>query len=131
MLKGFRDFIMRGNLVELATAFIMATAFAALITAFVGFVMSIISKIFGGPPNFDDYTPGDILVGPVITALIAFLIIAAAVYFMIIVPYDKFQERRKRGMEDEPEPIAEDVAILQEIRDLLAAQQGRTPGGTV
>jgi large conductance mechanosensitive channel len=127
MLKGFKDFLMRGNLVELAVAFIMATAFAAVVVAFVGFIMSIVSKIFGGPPNFDDYTPGDILVGPVITALIAFVIIAAAVYFIVVVPYDRYQARRQRGLEEEPAPIAEDVALLQEIRDLLARQADRRP----
>lgn len=125
MLKGFRDFIMRGNLIELAVAFIMATAFAAVITAFVAFILSIISKIFGGQPNFDRYHPGGILIGPLITALVAFVIVAAAVYFVVIVPYDSFQERRKRGEEGEPAAIAEDVALLKEIRDLLAAQGNR------
>jgi large conductance mechanosensitive channel len=57
MLKGFKDFIMRGNLVEVAVAFIMATAFATVVTAFVGFIMSIVSKVAGGPPNLDDMPP--------------------------------------------------------------------------
>ncbi|HET6625854.1 MAG TPA: large conductance mechanosensitive channel protein MscL [Nocardioidaceae bacterium] len=131
MLKGFKEFIMRGNLVELAVAFIIATAFAAVVTAFVGFIMSIISKIFGGPPSFDDMHPGGILIGPVITALVAFLIIAAVVYFLVVVPYNKLQERRVRGMEPEPEAIAQDTALLQEIRDLLAARNAAgTTGGS-
>ena len=126
MLRGFKEFIMRGNLVELAVAFIIATAFAAVVTAFVGFVMSIISKVFGGPPDFDDMQPGGILIGPVITALVSFLLIALVVYFLIVVPYNKLQERRARGQEPEPLAPAEDVALLQEIRDLLAA---RNPSG--
>ena len=128
MLQGFKDFIMRGNLVELAVAFIMATAFAAVVTAFVGFIMSIVSKIFDGPPNFDTYTPGGILVGPVITAVITFIIIAAVVYFIVVTPYTKMQERINAGMEPEPETLSQDVVVLQEIRDLLAA--GNTGAGS-
>jgi len=128
MLKGFKDFIMRGNLVELAVAFIIATAFAAVVTAFVGFIMSIISKVAGGPPNLDDMHPGGILIGPVLTALISFLIIAAVVYFLVVVPYNKLQERRARGQEEAPTPPAEDVALLTEIRDLLANGTRPTSG---
>ncbi|HEU5044075.1 MAG TPA: large conductance mechanosensitive channel protein MscL [Nocardioidaceae bacterium] len=128
MLKGFKDFIMRGNLVELAVAFIIATAFAAVVTAFVGFIMSIISKVAGGPPNLDDMHPGGILIGPVLTALISFLIIAAVVYFLVVVPYNKLQERRARGQEEAPTPPAEDVALLTEIRDLLANGSRPTSG---
>jgi large conductance mechanosensitive channel len=128
MLKGFKDFIMRGNLVELAVAFIIATAFAAVVTAFVGFIMSIISKVAGGPPNLDDMHPGGILIGPVLTALISFLIIAAVVYFLVVVPYNTLQERRARGQEEAPTPPAEDVALLTEIRDLLANGSRPTSG---
>ena len=120
MLKGFKDFIMRGNLVELAVAFIMATAFATVVTAFVGFIMSIVSKVAGGPPNLDDMHPGGILIGPVLTALFAFLMIAAVVYFLVVLPYNKLQERRARGKEEAPTVPAEDIALLTEIRDLLA-----------
>jgi large conductance mechanosensitive channel len=121
MLKGFKDFIMRGNLVELAVAFIIATAFAAVVTALVEVIMSFISK-FGGQPNFDKVKLAGVVVGPFITALVAFLILAAVVYFFIVVPYNKLQERRARGQEPEPEAPAEDIALLQEIRDLLAAR---------
>ena len=128
MLKGFKDFIMRGNLVELAVAFIMGTAFAAVVTAFVAFIMSIVSRLVGGPPNLDKMAPGGILIGPVLTALFAFLIIAAVVYFLVVVPYNKLQERRARGREEAPAPPAEDVALLREIRDLLAARDRADTG---
>jgi len=118
MLKGFKEAIMRGNLVELAVAFIIGGAFATLVTAFVGFVMSIVSKIFDGPPNFDSVAPWGILIGPVITAMIAFLVLAAVVYFVVVAPYQKLQERRARG--EEPAPPSEEVLLLTEIRDLLA-----------
>jgi large conductance mechanosensitive channel len=128
MLKGFKDFIMRGNLVELAVAFVIATAFAAVVTAFVAFIMSIISTVAGGPPNLDDMHPGGILIGPVLTALVSFLIIAAVVYFLVVVPYNRLQERRARGQEEAPTPPAEDVALLTEIRDLLANGSRPTSG---
>lgn len=62
MLKGFRDFIMRGNLVQIA--FVIATAFATVVIAFVGFIMSVVSKVAGGPPNLNNMHPGGILIGP-------------------------------------------------------------------
>lgn len=128
MLKGFKDFIMRGNLVELGVAFVIASAFAAVVTAFVAFIMSIISTVAGGPPNLDDMHPGGILIGPVLTALVSFLIIAAVVYFLVVVPYNRLQERRARGQEQAPTPPAEDVALLTEIRDLLANGTRPTSG---
>jgi large conductance mechanosensitive channel len=126
MLKGFKEFIMRGNLVELAVAFIIATAFAAVVTALVDVIMGFIGK-FGGQPNFDKVAIAGVLVGPFITALISFVIIAAVVYFFVVVPYNKLQERRARGQEPEPAAPAEDVALLQEIRDLLAARSSDRP----
>ena len=121
MLKGFKEFIMRGNLVELAVAFIMATAVAAVVMALVDVIMGFIGKL-GGQPNFDAVKIAGVVVGPFITALIAFVILAAVVYLFIVVPYNKLQERRARGQEPEQIAPAEDVALLQEIRDLLAAR---------
>jgi large conductance mechanosensitive channel len=122
-MTGFKNFILRGNLVELAVAFIMATAFAAVVTAFTAIILDLIGKA-GGTPNFSKYTPGGVHVGAFITAVVTFLIIAAVVYFFIVMPYTKAKER----FFPSPEPgTPEDVKLLQEIRDLLAAQQG---GGT-
>jgi large conductance mechanosensitive channel len=126
MLKGFKEFIMRGNLVELAVAFIMATAFTAVVTATVGMIMDLIGKA-GGTPDFSKFHPNGIHVGTWITAIISFVILAAVVYFFIMVPYNKLQERRARGQEPEPEAPAEDIALLTEIRDLLARQTDRQP----
>ncbi len=125
MLKGFKEFIMRGNLVELAVAFIMAAAFAAVVTSTVAVIMDLIGKV-GGTPNFSKYAPGGIHVGTWITAVVSFLIISAVVYFLIVVPYNKLQARMSRG--EEPAPPAPDIALLTEIRDLLAGQRG---SGTV
>lgn len=121
-MTGFKNFILRGNLVDLAVAVIIGTAFAAVVTAFTGMVLSAISKVMDGKEaNFDEFAPGDVLVGPFLTALIAFLILAAVVYFFVVTPYVKAKER----FFPSPEPgTPEDVVLLQEIRDLLA---GRTP----
>jgi len=119
MLKGFREFILRGNLVELAVAFIMATAFATVVTATVGLIMGAIGKLAGGPPNFDDYQPGDLPVGAFLTSLVSFLILAAVVYFFIVTPYNTLQARRAKG--EEPAPASAEVTLLTEIRDLLVA----------
>jgi large conductance mechanosensitive channel len=121
-VTGFKNFILRGNLVELAVAFIMATTFAAVVTAFTAIVLDLIGKI-GGTSNFSDYTPGGVHVGVFITALITFLIVAAVVYFFIVVPYTKAKERWFPS----PEPgTPDDIKLLQEIRDLLAARNGDT-----
>lgn len=121
-MKGFRDFVLRGNLVELAIAFIMATAFAAVVAAFTTIVMDIVGKV-GGVDSFSDYTPNGIHVGAFITATITFLIIAAVVYFAVFLPYLK---ARERFFPPEEAATPEDVALLTEIRDLLA-QQRNTP----
>jgi large conductance mechanosensitive channel len=123
MLKGFKDFIMRGNLVELAVAFVIGGAFASVVVATVTLIMDIVGKV-GHTPSFSDYQPGGIHVGAWITALISFLILAAVVYFLIVTPYNKLQERMSRG--EEAAPPAPDIALLTEIRDLLANR----PGGT-
>ena len=122
-MTGFKNFILRGNLVELAVAFIMATAFATVVVAFTAIVLDLIGKA-GGTSNFSDYQPGGVHVGAFITAVITFLIIAAVVYFLIVTPYTKAKER----FFPSPEPgTPEDVKLLQEIRDVLIAQQ---TGGT-
>lgn len=122
-MSGFKNFIMRGNLVELAVAFIMATAFAAVVTATVGMFMDLIGKA-GGTPNFSSYAPGGISVGVFLTTVVSFLILAAVVYFVVVVPYMKAQE--KYFPKAEP-GTPEDIVLLQEIRDLLASQAGPRP----
>lgn len=117
-MDGFKNFIMKGNLVELAVAFIMATAFAAVVTATVGMLMDVIGKI-GGQPDFSSWNPGGVSVGTFLTALISFLILAAVVYFAIVKPYTSAQERWFPKAE---EGTPEDIALLEEIRDLLRAR---------
>jgi len=125
-MTGFKNFILKGNLVELAVAFIMGLAFAAVVTATVALIMDIIGKI-GGQPDFSNYAPGGVSVGAWITALISFLILATVVYFFIVVPYTKAKE--KFFPADEPGTPA-DVELLTQIRDLLAGREGGTTGGS-
>jgi large conductance mechanosensitive channel len=126
-MTGFKNFILRGNLVELAVAFIMALAFAAVVKATVDLVMGIIGKA-GGHPDFSTFRPGGLLIGVWITAVIAFLITAAVVYYVIVVPYTKAKERY---FPEEPEGTPADVALLTEIRDLLLEQRGGTTPTTL
>jgi large conductance mechanosensitive channel len=125
-MTGFKNFILKGNLIELAVAFIMGLAFAAVVTATVTLIMDIIGKL-GGQPDFSNYSPGGVSVGAWITAVISFLILAAVVYFFIVMPYTRAKERFFPA--DEPGTPA-DVELLTQIRDLLAGRQGGTTPGT-
>ncbi|MBS2936503.1 MscL family protein [Nocardioides sp. J2M5] len=124
-MTGFKNFILRGNLVELAVAVIIGTSFAAVVTAFTEMLLSAIGRVTNGSEvNFDTLKPGGVLVGPFLTALVAFLILAAVVYFFVVVPYTKAKDR---FFPAEPAGTPADVALLEEIRDLLKAQGGTTP----
>jgi large conductance mechanosensitive channel len=118
MLKGFKDFLMRGNVVDLAVAVVIGAAFGTVVKAFVDVIMSLVG-LLGDTPNFNDIKPGGVPVGALITALVAFVIVAAAVYFVVVMPLNKLAERRARGLEPESEAPSEEVALLTEIRDSL------------
>ena len=137
MLKGFRDFIMRGNVIELAVAVVIGTAFNNVVTQFTkSFVEPLIRVISGGKQVsgkvrlsgqgadavFMDW-------GAFINALIAFVVTAAVVYFIFVYPMNKLAERRKRGEEPEPEAPSDEVRLLTEIRDALVAGNGRAGAG--
>lgn len=117
-MTGFKNFLLRGNLVELAVAFIMGGAFATVVKATVDLVLGIIGKA-GGKPNFNDIQPGGLPVGAWITAVIAFVILAVVVYLVIVKPYTAAKERLFPA---EPEGTPADVVLLEEIRDLLKGQ---------
>jgi len=120
-MTGFKNFLLRGNLIELAVAFIMGTAFATVVTAFTKVIMGLIGKA-GGHPDFDSYQPGGLPVGAFLTALVTFIIIAAVVYFLVVVPYTK---ARARYFPTEAEGTPEDVQLLTEIRDALVQRNGQ------
>lgn len=116
-MKGFKDFVMRGNLVELAVAFIIATAFATVVKAFTDLLLGIIGKA-GGKPDFNAFKPAGLPVGAFLTALVSFLIIAAIVYFFVVKPYEAAKRRfSKTEVDAAPD---EEVVLLREIRDALS-----------
>lgn len=129
MLKGFKDFLLRGNVVDLAVAVVVGAAFGAVVNAFATDVIGGLIGVIGGTPDFGnagvEVGDGKIVIGSTITALINFLIVAFAVYFFVVMPVNKLMERRKRGVEPEIEATPEDIALLQEIRDLLAQRGGQ------
>jgi large conductance mechanosensitive channel len=120
-MTGFKNFILRGNLIELAVAFIMAAAFATVVKATVDLIMGLIGKA-GGQPDFNAWKPGGLPFGAWVTAVVSFLILSAIVYFLIVKPYTVAKERFFPA-EDAGTPA--DVALLEEIRDLLAARGGQ------
>jgi large conductance mechanosensitive channel len=97
-VKDFRAFLVQGNVIELATAFVIGTAFAAVVKALVDNVVNPVIAIPGGKPNFDSYVAtingSKVLYGTFITALVSFVLIAAAVYFAFVLPYTRFKARR-------------------------------------
>jgi large conductance mechanosensitive channel len=137
MLKGFKDFLLRGNIVELAVAVVIGTAFTALVTAFTtSFLEPLIGLLGGGGVDGGVATVDgqQFTWGAFVNAVITFVLTAAVLYFLVVVPMKRIVERRARGQE--PGPVAPtQVELLVEIRDLLRAQQGpgsggRGPGGT-
>lgn len=131
MLKGFKEFIMRGNVVDLAIAVVIGTAFIALVKAFVDDILTPIVAAIFGQPNFGDLTftinSSHFLYGDLIDAAITFVSVAAAVYFFVVVPLNKIAERRARGQAPAPAELPPDIALLTEIRDLLASRDGTAP----
>jgi large conductance mechanosensitive channel len=129
MIKGFKEFILRGNVVDLAVAVVIGAAFTTVVKALIdGFITPLIAAIFGktdvtGVAAFK-INNAQFSLGLILNAIINFLLVAAAIYFVIVMPLNALAERRKRGLEPEPEAPAEDVLLLQEIRDLIRARGG-------
>ncbi|MEV6969452.1 large conductance mechanosensitive channel protein MscL [Hamadaea sp. NPDC051192] len=139
MLKGFRDFIMRGNVVDLAVGVVIGAAFATLVTSFTDtFLTPLITMVgAGGEDNIGGFIklPGKtaedlqngIPVGKFASAIVAFLLTAAVVYFLVVLPMNKFADRfKKNGKDAAPALPPEEIQLLREIRDALVAAN-RTP----
>ena len=124
MLREFKEFLMKGNIVELAVAFVMGVAFAAVVNSFVNdLIMPILAMIFG-KPSFDDltFTINDAVFryGSFFNAVLSFVLIAAAIFFVVVKPYNMYMERRRQGLEPEPPAAKSDeVIVLEEIRELM------------
>src|SRR5882757_9650895 len=90
MLKGFRNFITRGNVLDLAVGVIIGAAFGAIVDSLVKDLITPIIGMMGGTPDFSAVKVGSISIGNFINAVLAFLIKAAGLYFLIIVPFNRF-----------------------------------------
>ncbi|SEJ36606.1 large conductance mechanosensitive channel protein MscL [Demequina mangrovi] len=128
MLKGFKDFILRGNVVDLAVAVVIGTAFTAFVTSIVdGLINPLVAAIFGQPDltgvGHFIINDAEFSIGVILQGLFNFLAVAAAVYFVIVMPLNKLAERRKKGEPAPDEPVAPtEIELLTEIRDALRAR---------
>jgi large conductance mechanosensitive channel len=124
MIKEFREFILRGNVVDLAVAVVIGAAFGAVVKAFVDDLVTPLIAAIGGQPDFAALTftinESVFRYGDFFNAIVAFAIIAAVIFFFVVKPLNALAARRKTEA-PEPEAPAEDVRLLTEIRDLLQA----------
>jgi large conductance mechanosensitive channel len=135
MIKGFRDFLMRGNVVDLAVAVVIGVAFTAVVSALVADIITPLIAAIAGKHDFGSLTftihKSTFKYGAFINAVISFVLVAAAVYFLIVLPMNKMAEIRKARLaaqghvEEEGDAPSDEVLLLTEIRDLLSAQQPR------
>lgn len=106
MLKGFKEFIFRGNVVDLAIAVVIGSAFTNIVNALVKDIITPLIGVIGGQPDFSflktTVNGSDFLIGDFINALISFLIIAAVVYFAVVLPMSKLLAKMKSGQVEEP-----------------------------
>lgn len=130
MLKGFKEFLMRGSILELSIAVVIGTAFVNLVTIFTDSIVNPLIAALGGGSSVglavqlvEGNEKSVLDFGAVINGVITFVLTAAVVYFLVVVPFNKFQERReaRKGIVEEEVPPT-DSELLTEIRDLLKAQ---------
>jgi large conductance mechanosensitive channel len=114
-VRGFKQFLMRGNLIELAVAFIMGSVFAAVVTSFTKIILDLLGLIVK-VQGLSGITLKGVNIGGFITAIITFVLTAFVVYFFIVLPYNKLSNLRKK---EEPAAAASTEDLLGEIRDIL------------
>ena len=143
MLKGFKEFIMRGNVIDLAVAVVVGTAFTAVVNALVESVLNpALGALFNAEdlktawPVFIPTVAGEeatLQFGALAAAIIQFLLVAAAVYFALVMPINylrkKAEAKRKAGVVEEEAAPPADIALLTEIRDLLAKAEAAGASG--
>lgn len=122
MVQEFRDFIAKGNMIDIAVGFIMGAAFTAVIGSLVENVLMPIVAIPFGEPNFDaviwTINDSEIMIGSFLTAVVSFLLIAVAVFLFIVKPYNAYRELTEEEEADDEGPT--EIELLTEIRDSLA-----------
>jgi large conductance mechanosensitive channel len=122
-LRGFKDFILRGNVVDLAVGIVIGAAFTALVGSFTAAFINPLLQLFGATK---ERPGGGFHVGSVefpvntfVNGIITFVITAAVLYFLVVTPMNKLAERRTKGIEPEPKAPSEEIILLREIRDAL------------
>ena len=125
MIKEFRDFLLRGNVIELAVAFVIGAAFALVVKSFNDNIITPIIAMLGGKPDFSGLyftiNGAQFRWGAFLTDLLGFVITAAAIFFLVVKPVNSINERRKRGEEPADADPPEEIVLLREIRDSLRA----------
>jgi large conductance mechanosensitive channel len=133
VFKGFREFIMRGNVVDLAVAVVIGAAFTAVINAVVADILTPLIAAIGGKHDFSalyfTVHGSKFAYGDLINQIISFLIVAAVIYFAVVAPLNGLAERRATRLAagapaDQPEAKPADILLLEQIRDALIAQSG-------
>lgn len=121
-MQGFKNFLLRGNVIDLAVGIIMGTAFTAVVTALVQSVLMPAISMLVQSPNFDSFLVfGQIKIGVFLTAVVNFLLIAAAVYFAVVLPVEKLNAMAKKNKVEEKEDT--ELSLLKEIRDSLSTKK--------
>lgn len=126
MLKGFRQFIMRGNVVDLAVAVIIGAAFNNVVNSLVKDLFTPLLGLIGGLPDFSNWKIGPVMIGSFINSVVSFLVVAALVYFVLVVPLNSLESLAKQRDHKEttpPEP-SEEVKLLRRIVELLEKNSG-------
>jgi large conductance mechanosensitive channel len=124
VLQGFKAFVLRGNVLDLAVAVVIGAAFTAIVNSLLrGLVNPLVAAILG-QPNLDSVgtftvNGADFSIGIVLTAIINFLVVAAAIYFIVVLPMNKLMTSRLLRTEESVEDASEEVVLLREIRDAL------------
>ena len=123
VLAEFREFVLRGNLVDLAIAVVLGAAFGALVTSFVANLVTPLIAAVGGQPDFSDLhftiNESQFNYGAFLNALLSFIVIAAVIFFLVVKPVNALLARNTSDDEPAPESPTPDVMLLTEIRDLL------------
>jgi len=122
MLRGFKEFLIQGNVISIATAIIIGAAFNQVVNSLVTDVITPIIGALGGNPDFSSIKLGPVWIGKFINAVLNFIIVGSAVYFIIVVPMQKLMERKRKAEEEKralPQEPSEEVKLLREILEEL------------
>jgi large conductance mechanosensitive channel len=132
MLKGFREFISRGSVVDLAVGVVIGAAFTGVVNQFTASFLTPLINLIGGVDvsgAIQLNARQSITWGAFLSTVIGFLLTAAVVYFLVVLPMNKLAQMRKRGELAEPQAPSEEILLLQEIRDALVAQRRASEAG--